>query len=105
MSDNARGVVSRTNHRIAIREVGLSDGTSNSSSLRAPARWYECDAIGANTTIKPIAQTRGNRTMDKALFTTSGVFLSTCDNSVVNQINNEVKMASQPLPLCEVFAN
>ena len=43
--------------------------------------------------------------MNKALFTTSGVVLSTCDNSVVNQINNEVKMASQHLPLCEVFAN
>ena len=43
--------------------------------------------------------------MNEALFTTSGVVLFTCDNSVVNQINHEVKMASQHLPLCEVFAN
>ena len=43
--------------------------------------------------------------MNEALFTASSVVLFTCDNSVVNEIKNEVKMASQHLPLCEVFAN
>jgi hypothetical protein len=55
--------------------------------------------------IKPIAQISGNSTKNEALFTTSGVALFTCDNSVVNEIRNEVKMASQHQPLCEVFAN